>query len=91
MLEEKGSFSSFVVKKYIDFHKGCEDLTSQACLDKYEDYLRNRISLPPAAVHLSMKQLRESYLFAEGGNEDGSPGALTPANKSLYNITNRGS
>ncbi len=69
MSEEKGSFSSFVVKKYIDFHKTCENLTSQACLDKYEDYLTNRISLPPAAVHLSMKQLKESYLFKEGGNK----------------------
>jgi len=68
MFEEKESFSSFVVEKYIDFHKSCENLTSQACLDKYEDYLRNRISLPAAAVHLSMQQLKESYLFKEGRN-----------------------
>ncbi len=63
MAEGTESFSSFVIKKYIDFHKGCENITTQACLDGYEDYLRNRISLPPSAVRLSMDQLKASYLF----------------------------
>jgi|GEM_PF-4107266 hypothetical protein len=69
MIEGGGGFTGFVVRKYIDFHKGCENITTEACLDDYENYLRNKISLPPAAVQHSMKHLRESYLFKEGGSE----------------------
>jgi hypothetical protein len=65
MAEGSGSFSSFVAQKYVDFHEGCEDITTQACLDRYEDYLKTRISLPPAAVQFSMRELRASYLFKD--------------------------
>ena len=64
MFEHEG-FGDFVVERYKKFDEGCEDISTQQCLDRYESYLKEKISLPAETVKRSIDSLKRSDLFRQ--------------------------